>query len=278
MRWAFAIWQPSVTSAKQVTVSAVSFAGARPFFCKECVLWLNLQCCAVTLYDRAGKHSVDQMQEARAARSRYARAFFTHHSQYRYLPYGSVRSRTHGRQTLVALRHLPYGLVELLSIESRSLLLGHSCRGVETSALLSWSQCLIQTKKQNNKKLTIQKRKLRVHNPPRLHERTPGKCTDARAEDRAQTPTLILEESLGGKAWDFFCGFRFSLSFFSFFFPVTGSPLTNTLDVTAQGQLSGLRSKPRESQNFCFIMIKEYQYNPGYPFVVKSCHINFFSL
>lgn len=44
-----------------------------------------------------------------------------------YSPHGSVSAGADGRQVLVALRDFPHGFVELLSIESGSLLLRHSC-------------------------------------------------------------------------------------------------------------------------------------------------------
>lgn len=44
-----------------------------------------------------------------------------------YSPHRAVSAGAHGRQVLVALRDLPHGFVELLSIESGSLLLRHSC-------------------------------------------------------------------------------------------------------------------------------------------------------
>lgn len=74
----------------------------------------------------------------RAERCCYAdRSCYARDIQRGYLPYGSISSGTHGWQTLVPLRYLPYGLVEVLSVENGSLLLGHSWRGAETSVQLS---------------------------------------------------------------------------------------------------------------------------------------------
>lgn len=70
-------------------------------------------------------------QTKKTSRARLCNANAKHELQRKtksYLPHRSVSARTDRSEVLVPLRYLPYGFVKLLSVESGSLLLGHSCR------------------------------------------------------------------------------------------------------------------------------------------------------
>lgn len=77
MHWTNTVWHPSVTSAKKNKFNAIVLrAQARSRFAKS-IFWLNLQRCNMTLHKQTMKTHCGSTQEARAARSCYARALRT---------------------------------------------------------------------------------------------------------------------------------------------------------------------------------------------------------